>query len=58
MPECQNCGSFVTERYVRVFEPTGISDPRACPHCDDMVRRGASVRENRNTAGTAEGSPE
>jgi hypothetical protein len=23
MPECQNCGSFVTEDYVRVFAPNG-----------------------------------
>lgn len=48
MPTCQNCGSFVTERYVEVFEPDGITQPRVCPHCDDMVRRGTDVREKRN----------
>ncbi|MFB6244398.1 MAG: hypothetical protein ABEH80_09875 [Halobaculum sp.] len=48
MPKCQNCGSFVTERYVRVFEPEGITSPRACPHCEDMVRRGKTVREKKN----------
>lgn len=49
MHQCQNCGSSVTERYVRVFEPQGVDDPRVCPHCDDMIRHGADVRENRNT---------
>jgi len=45
MPECQNCGSFVTERYVRVFAPDGMDHPRACPACPDKVRDGADVRE-------------
>ena len=47
MPECQNCGSFVTDDYVRVFAPTGMSHPRVCPNCEDMVRDGADVREAR-----------
>lgn len=49
MPECGNCGSFITERYVRVFTPDGIDQPRACPYCPDVVRDGAEVREARST---------
>ncbi|QZX98551.1 DUF7563 family protein [Halobaculum rubrum] len=48
MPTCQNCESFVTERYVKVFEPEEITRPRACPHCEDMVRRGKDVRAKKN----------
>lgn len=48
MPECTNCGSFVTERYVRVFAPPGETDVRVCPRCEDMVRDGSSVREARS----------
>lgn len=47
MPTCQNCGSFVTEAYVRVFTPDHLDDPRVCPNCEDMVRDGASVRKAR-----------
>jgi hypothetical protein len=47
MPECGNCGSHVTERYVKVFVPDGISKPRACPECD-KVRDGADVRMRRD----------
>ncbi|ESP87627.1 DUF7563 family protein [Candidatus Halobonum tyrrellensis] len=48
MPECRNCGSFVTERYVRVFAPEGMEEVRVCPSCEDMVRDGAGVREARS----------
>lgn len=48
MPECQNCGSFVTADYVRVFTPDGIEDPRVCPRCEDKIRDGADVREARS----------
>ncbi|MFB6234001.1 MAG: hypothetical protein ABEH81_02330 [Halopenitus sp.] len=48
MPECSNCGSFVTERYVRVFAPPGFENVRVCPGCEDKVRDGASVREARS----------
>lgn len=48
MPECQNCGSFVTPAYARVFAPTEMDDPRVCPYCDDMVRDGADVRKARS----------
>jgi len=47
MPHCQNCSSHVTVQYVRVFSPDGIEDPRVCPHCDDLVRDGAEVRETK-----------
>ncbi|SDN18074.1 hypothetical protein SAMN04487949_3570 [Halogranum gelatinilyticum] len=48
MPECSNCGSFVTVDYVRVFSPNGMNNPRVCPHCEDMVRDGVEVREARS----------
>jgi len=47
MPECQNCGAHVTERYARVFTPEGIEHPRACPQCEDMTRGGADPREKK-----------
>jgi NAD-dependent SIR2 family protein deacetylase len=47
MPECINCGSFVTDDYVRVFAPDGMENPRVCPNCEDMVRDGANVRKAR-----------
>jgi hypothetical protein len=49
MPECQNCGGFVTAAYARVFTPTGIDEPRVCPQCEDKIRDGAQVREARST---------
>jgi len=48
MPECQNCGSFVTEAYVRVFAPEGLENPRVCPNCEDKLRDGADVRKARS----------
>ena len=51
MPTCQNCGSFVTTDYVRVFTPNEVDRPRVCPACEDMVRDGADVREARATRG-------
>ncbi|CAJ51239.1 DUF7563 family protein [Haloquadratum walsbyi] len=49
MPHCENCGSFVTAEYVRVFAPEELDRPRVCPNCDDKVRDGADVREARAT---------
>ncbi|XVH31788.1 DUF7563 family protein [Haloferacaceae archaeon DSL9] len=49
MPECQNCGSFVTSNYARVFTPTGVDCPRVCPNCEDLVRDGSTVRAARST---------
>jgi hypothetical protein len=48
MPECQNCDAHVTERYAKVFTPPDSDQPRACPHCPDMVRSGSEVREALN----------
>jgi len=45
MPECQNCGSHVTDQYARVFTPDGVENPRACPRCEDMTRAGAEPAE-------------
>lgn len=52
MPECQNCGAFVTPAYARVFTPDGVENPRVCPSCEDMVRDGADVREARSPRNT------
>ncbi|SEH58297.1 hypothetical protein SAMN05192561_10941 [Halopenitus malekzadehii] len=52
MPDCQNCGTFVTPAYARVFTPDGIDDPRVCPSCEDTVRDGAEVRTARSTRNT------
>ena len=51
MPECQNCGSFVTEAYARVFTPPSEEDPRVCPECEDKIRDGARIREARSSRG-------
>lgn len=45
MPDCANCDTFVTERYVRVFAPTGLDTVRVCPYCEDLIRDGSDVRE-------------
>ena len=47
MSQCDNCESFVTEQYVRVFAPTGRETVRVCPNCEDMLRDGAEVRQAR-----------
>ncbi|WP_449271448.1 DUF7563 family protein [Halobaculum saliterrae] len=47
MPECQNCGAHVTERYARVFTPEGITEPRICPSCEDKTRGKHGIREKR-----------
>lgn len=52
MPECQNCGSFVTDAYARVFTPDEEAEPRVCPSCEDKIRDGAEVREARSTRRT------
>lgn len=37
-PVCQNCGSTVSARYVRVFVPEHRTRPECCPACPDMIR--------------------
>ncbi|WP_168927081.1 MULTISPECIES: DUF7563 family protein [Natronorubrum] len=49
MPECQNCGAFVTDAYARVFTPPGVDDPRVCPNCQDKIRDGAEIRAARSS---------
>lgn len=51
MPSCENCGSFVTVDYVRVFAPAEMDRVRVCPSCEDRVREGGGVREARSTRG-------
>jgi len=51
MPSCQNCNAHVTETYARVFTPHDVDKPRVCPHCDDLLRDGADVREPRSARG-------
>ena len=34
MPHCRNCDAFVTDNYVRVFAPEGMSTVRVCPNCE------------------------
>jgi len=45
---CQNCGTSISAQYVKVYEPDGVEQPRACPNCDDVVREGdGTIRESR-----------
>jgi hypothetical protein len=46
--QCQNCGNEVSKRYVDVFEPDGVDQPRVCPDCEDIIRDGNGVREKRS----------
>jgi len=50
MPECQNCGNVVSDRYARVMGRDGVVE--ACPECPDLVRdRRGRVRERRDHGG-------
>ena len=51
MPECANCGEFVTEQYVRVFSPSEKETVRVCPNCPDLIRSNGVVRETRSPRG-------
>ena len=51
MPICDNCDSFVTEQYVRVFAPEEMDTVRVCPNCEDLIREGAGTREARSSRG-------
>ncbi|WP_425601767.1 DUF7563 family protein [Haloplanus pelagicus] len=48
MPNCDNCDSVVTEKYVRVFSPTHLDTVRVCPRCEDLVRDGGEARAARS----------
>ncbi|WP_435126332.1 DUF7563 family protein [Halobaculum sp. D14] len=49
MPECANCGEYVSDDYLRVFTPESMDQPRCCPFCDDKIRDGGRVRDARST---------
>lgn len=49
VPECSNCGAFVSRAYMRVLVPEDLSDPRVCPFCEDRIRDGAGVRAARSS---------
>lgn len=50
MPECRNCGSHVTEDYVRVFGEDGAETVDVCPECPDKIRGAdGKVRDARST---------
>ena len=48
MPECLNCGSFVTKDYIRVFAPPDAEAARVCPACEDKIRDGTEIRDARS----------
>lgn len=51
-PECRNCGSHVTEEYVRVLSRDGEAVD-ACPDDDcDNIRTDGRIREMRSEHGT------
>lgn len=45
MPDCANCGGWVTDQYARVFAPPGIRGVRVCPNCEDKLREKGQVRQ-------------
>jgi len=49
MPQCQNCGSHVTEQYIRVFSKNGADHVDACPDCPDLKRANGKPREKKYT---------
>lgn len=51
MATCQNCDSFVSDAYVRVFSPDDRETVRVCPRCEDLVRDGTETREARSKRG-------
>ena len=52
MPECQNCGAFVTAAYTRVFSPSEVDQVRVCPYCPDKIRDHGEVRAARSSRKT------
>ena len=52
MPTCQNCGSFVTPRFVRVFGTNG-GEVFACPDCAPLgeLMEGKAARQNAGQPG-------
>lgn len=54
MPECRNCGAFVSKRYVRVrSRDDGEAGVSVCPHCPDRTRSAdGHPRETRGSRDT------
>lgn len=49
MPDCRNCGSFVTADYARVFGRDDREGVAVCPYCPDKIRgKGAEARDARS----------
>jgi hypothetical protein len=55
MPDCENCRTFVTHQYVRVFAPPSMETVRVCPNCEDLLRDGAGVREAQSSRQSTDG---
>lgn len=53
MPTCGNCGSHVTDDYVRVryWPEVDTDNLPCCPHCEDKVFREGEIRDARSNAG-------
>lgn len=49
MANCENCASFVSDAFVRVFAPQDRETVRVCPWCEDRVREGNETREARSS---------
>ena len=49
MPDCENCGGWVTDQYARVFSPPETHGVRVCPNCEDKLREKGQVREAHST---------
>jgi len=52
MPHCENCGSWVSEGYVRVFSDDGETVAACEADVCDKVRRGSGVRTVREPTQT------
>ena len=61
MPECGNCGSFVTEDYVRTMSRRDSETVEVCPWCPDQKRdarnRPREARSNRRADMEERGEP-
>jgi NAD-dependent SIR2 family protein deacetylase len=38
MPECRNCGGFVSSDYARVFSHHDDGTVDVCPECESLIR--------------------
>lgn len=54
MAKCRNCGSHVTERYIRVQCADEDEDPPACPQCPYKRMEGGRAINTRSYAGAGE----